>query len=101
MSIEFKAISRKSPQNMKAPLTYYAMKAAGGETTIDELCEHIEKISSLSKTSVYSVITALVETIPTHLAMGNTVRLGELGSIQINFKSLPSDKKRSFRKKYK
>lgn len=92
MSIEYKVIPRKVLGGEdKGKEKYYASTSARGEVTLDDLTKEIEKSSTVSGTDIRAVLYALVDALPDHLADGNIVRLGDLGSFRITINSNGED----------
>ncbi len=91
MSIKVKAIARKNPRDLTAPPKYYASKVNSGEVTLETISFHIAQMSTVSKTDVMAVLTALTEVIPKQLEYSKIIRLGKLGSFNIGVHSDPSD----------
>ncbi len=63
------------------------MPVPSGKKDIRSLSNDIADISSLSRGDVSNVLTNLVEQIPKELLEGNSVSLGELGTLRIGFSS--------------
>lgn len=66
---------------------YYAIPSYQGEATIDTLSKSIERFSTLSRTDIRAVLTAFVDVMEDHLAVGQIVRLDELGSLKVHISS--------------
>jgi predicted histone-like DNA-binding protein len=62
-----------------------------GEVDLLELCQEIEKISTVSEADTMAVLTSLVGVIPDKLIKGKTVRLGDLGSFSPSIGSHPME----------
>lgn len=67
-----------------------------GKKDIRSLSSDIADISSLSRGDVNNVLTNLVERIPKDLLQGNSVSLGELGTLRIGFSSEGVDAEADF-----
>ena len=91
MSIKFKTIAHKNPQDLIAAPKYYATKANNGELTLKSLSALIAQMSTVSKTDIIAVLSALTEVIPQQLEEGKVIRLSELGSFNVSLSSTPSD----------
>ncbi len=90
MSILIKTVERANPQNREEK-KFYAAVASRDVIELDDLAEIITHYSSLSKGDIYSVLVNLVETVPNQLLDGKVVRLGKLGSMLLNVKSIGMD----------
>jgi predicted histone-like DNA-binding protein len=88
MAIPYHVIQRGEP-GVKGggKKQYYARPVVAGETDIASLTRSIEKISTVSGADVQAVLYALVDVMADELAQGRIVRLGELGSMRVSFKS--------------
>ncbi len=78
--IKYRAVGRRKPGETTGPVKYYASTVLDGEVDLLELCQEIEKISTVSEADTMAVLTSLVGVIPDKLIKGKTVRLGDLGS---------------------
>ena len=85
--LKYKLIERGNPSNPTAPKKIYASPVKTGTKTISSLSSDIADISSLSRGDINNVITNLVERIPKELLEGQSVSLGELGTLRISFSS--------------
>lgn len=85
--LKYKLIERGNPSNPDAPRRIYAAPVKTGTKTISSLSTDIADISSLSWGDINNVITNLVERIPKELLEGQSVSLGELGTLRISFSS--------------
>ena len=78
MSIKYTVVERGQPG------------VTGGELSIDQLVEEIEKFSALSEADIRGVIIALENVIQKQLANGKIIRLDKLGSFYPSLSSGPS-----------
>lgn len=85
--LKYKLIERGNPSDPTAPKKIYASPVKNGTKTINSLSSDIADISSLSRGDINNVITNLVERIPKELLEGQSVSLGELGTLRIGFSS--------------
>jgi len=85
--LKYKLIERANPRDLTAPKKWYATPVLSGKKDIRSLSTDIADISSLSRGDVSNVLTNLVERIPKELLEGNSVSLGELGTLRIGFSS--------------
>lgn len=87
MSVKFKAVSRKNPQDLTAPEKFYAMAIADGEVDLDTLAQMISEQNTVTETDCYAVLIALEKNIISELGQGRIVKLGRLGSFQVGISS--------------
>jgi predicted histone-like DNA-binding protein len=88
MAIQFKALKRGQPGVAGGGVQkYYAAPVMSGEMDLEGLTQAIEKISTVSGADIRAVLYALVDVSVSSLGNGQIVRLGDLGSIRVTFKS--------------
>ncbi len=88
MTIKFRVIERSQPGvTGGGEKMFYAAPVVSGTTTLEDLTQLIEKISTLSGADVHAAIYALVDVAISRLEEGEIVRLGELGSLRISLSS--------------
>ena len=80
--IKYKAVGRKKPGAKNSPLKYYASTVLDGEVGLLDICQEIERISTVSEADIMAVLTSLVSVVPEKLVNGKIVRLGDLGSFR-------------------
>jgi len=95
--LTYKLIERGNPSDPTAAKKVYASPVKKGTKTISALSSDIADISSLSRGDISNVITNLVERIPKELLEGNSVSLGELGTLRISFSSEGVDNEKDFK----
>ncbi|WP_162126404.1 HU family DNA-binding protein [Flavobacterium phycosphaerae] len=87
MSVKFKVVPRKNPQDVAAPEKFYAAAISNGETDLEALSEMIAYQSTLTDTDCYAVLRSLEHNIINELKQGRIVRLGSLGNFQVSLSS--------------
>jgi predicted histone-like DNA-binding protein len=87
MSVKFKALKRKNPQDMNAPEKYYASAVGDGEVTMDVLAEMISYQCTVTESDCYAVLISLEKNIISELGQGRIVKLGRLGNFQVGISS--------------
>jgi predicted histone-like DNA-binding protein len=91
MSVKFKVIQKKNPQDLAAAPKSYAIAISGGTVDIDKLSELVGDGSTVRQNDVYAVIIGLVNVITRELSEGRSVHLGKLGMFSISLSSEASD----------
>jgi len=91
MSVTYKVIQRKNPQDLAATPKYYAIVVRGKDVDLDQLSALISDGSTVRQNDVYAVLIGLVNVIIAQLQDGNVVRLGKLGSLAISISSAGED----------
>jgi len=91
MSVKFKVIQKKNPQDLAAAPKSYALAVSDGTVDIDRLSELVGDGSTVRQNDIYAVIIGLVNVIQGELSQGRSVNLGKLGTFSIGISSDPSD----------
>ncbi|MBN1184387.1 MAG: HU family DNA-binding protein [Bacteroidales bacterium] len=94
--LKYKLVERGNPLNTKSPKKFYATNVKTGSKSIAAISKDIADMSSLSRGDVQNVLTNLVDQIPKYLLDGQSVQLGELGTLRISFSSEGVDKESDF-----
>lgn len=87
MPVEFVVVARKDPLDLESPQHYYPRAKSSGMVGIRELAEEIAGFSTLSTVDVIAALEGLLQVIPRHINNGKLVRLGDLGTFRLTFKS--------------
>ena len=87
MSVKFKAVSRKNPQDLTAPEKFYARAIADGEVDLDTLAQMISDQNTVTETDCYAVLISLEKNIINELGQGRIVKLGRMGTFQVGISS--------------
>ncbi len=88
MSVKYKVLPRKNPQDIVAPEKFYAAAISNGETDMEALAEMISYQSTLTDTDCYAVLRSLEHNIIKELGQGRIVKLGSLGNFQISLSAV-------------
>jgi len=91
MSITFKILPRKNPQDITAPEKFYAAAIASGSVDMDRLAEQISYQCTVTESDCYAVLLALERNIIDALGQGQIVKLGKLGHFQVSISSEGKD----------
>lgn len=91
MSVKYKVLPRKNPQDMTAPEKFYAAAIADGEVDLDKLAEQISYQCTVTESDCYAVLLSLERNIISELEQGRIVKLGRLGNFQIGVSSEGKD----------
>jgi predicted histone-like DNA-binding protein len=87
MSVKFKILPRKNPQDASAPEKFYAAAIGDGEIDLDRLAEKIAYQCTLTEVDCHAVLLSLVHNVSEELNDGRIVRLGKLGTFQVGISS--------------
>ena len=87
MSIKYKILPRKNPQDISAPEKFYAAAIGDGEIDLDRLAEKIAYQCTLTEVDCHAVLLSLVHNVSEELNDGRIVRLGKLGTFQVGISS--------------
>lgn len=91
MSVKFKVLPRKNPQDTNAPEKFYAAAIGDGAIDLDRLAEKIAYQCTLTEVDCHAVLLSLVHNVSEELNDGRIVRLGKLGTFQIGISSEGKD----------
>lgn len=91
MSIKFKSLPRKNPQDLLAPEKFYATAIADGEVNLEKLAELISYQCTVTESDCYAVLISLEHNIVSELKEGRIVKLGRLGNFQVGISSEGKD----------
>jgi predicted histone-like DNA-binding protein len=83
-------VKRANPQNRSIE-KWYAQPVNDGRITQKSIVANIVELSSLSRGDESNVIESLIDTIPKYLLMGNSVSLGDWGTLHLSFSSVGMD----------
>ncbi len=87
MSIQFKIVPRKNPQDLLATPKYYAAVKSNGSVDFESLAEMISEQCTVTDTDCLAVLNVLEKNIVRELKEGRIVRLGKLGNFQVGLSS--------------
>ena len=87
MSVKYKVLPRKNPQDITAPEKFYAAALGDGEIDLDTLAEMIAYQCTVTDSDCYAVLTALEHNIVNELKQGRIIKLGRLGNFQVGLSS--------------
>lgn len=91
MSVKYKVLPRKNPQDLLAPEKFYAAAIADGETDLEKLSELISYQCTVTESDCYAVLMSLEHNIISELREGRIVKLGRLGNFQVGISSEGKD----------
>lgn len=80
MAVKYNVREHINPSNPLAPKKYYPSIKASGRCDQRRLAELIAAISTISSADTMATLEALLIVIPSELAKGNVVDLGDFGS---------------------
>lgn len=91
MSILYKVLPKKNPQDLLAPEKYYATAIADGIVDLDLLAELIAEQCTVTEADCYAVLLSLEKNIIRELGQGRIVKVGRLGNFQVGISSEGKD----------
>ena len=94
--LKYKLIERGMPGDPNGPKKLYATNVKKGTKSIAAISKDVADISSLSRGDVQNVLLNLVDQIPKYLLDGQSVSLGEMGTLRISFSSDGVEKESDF-----
>ena len=94
--LKYKLVQKGNPSDLSAPKKYYANHVSSGRKTLRDISRDIEDRSSLSRGDISNVLENLVDQVPKYLLDGQTVSLGDLGSLRLSISSEGAEKAKDF-----
>ncbi|KAB1157879.1 HU family DNA-binding protein [Flavobacterium luteum] len=91
MSVKYKVLPRKNPQDILAPEKFYAAAIADCDVDLDRLAELISYQCTVTESDCYAVLLSLEHNIISELGEGRIVKLGRLGNFQVGVSSEGKD----------
>lgn len=85
--LQYSLIQRANPRDLTLPKKWYAASSSRGRKTLKEISTDVSGASSLSRGDIQNAILGLVDQVPKYLLDGQSVELGELGTLRISFSS--------------
>ena len=82
--VTYSVSPRINPRDKDASPKFYGHVQANGEVNLREMAERIQQTCTVHKSDVFAVLVALEDTITDALKNGEIVRLGDLGTFQID-----------------
>lgn len=98
MSVFYKVIARRTPNDPEGEVKYYATQKMTGAATLNEVCDYIAPRAGRSAGSVKTIIEDCATAIAESLASGRTVTLDGFASFKITFKSKGTETPEAFTK---
>ena len=89
--IKFKSLQKVNPRDLAAPKKHYATAVSSGVIDFEELSEFVSDQSTMSEADCYGVLKALERTIIREMRKGKSIRLGDIGTFQVNLRSEGKD----------
>ena len=87
MAVTFKAVAKKNPTKQAEPAKYFALAVNSGSISLRQLAKMITERSTVKSADTMAVLEGLLEVVPSALADGKIVRLGDFGSFSLGIKS--------------
>lgn len=80
MPVKFNIVERGNPSDLQAPKKFYPSIKSSGRVTTRQLAEQAAKESTVSPADIMAAIEIFLSIIPSELAKGNIVELGDFGT---------------------
>lgn len=96
MSIKYSIFSMRHPQKPEEAPKFYAKAQIREKVGLDRIATEIAYATSLTEGDVLNVLKALTKHTADHLADGDLVDLGDLGSFQFQLSSKGTETKEEF-----
>jgi predicted histone-like DNA-binding protein len=92
MSISFIVLEKHHPSKPDEPKRFYAQAKSRGSLHLRDIAQTLSERSTLSRADVLAVLEGLIELIPEKLMEGYLLKLGDLGTFRLGFKSAGEEK---------
>lgn len=96
MSVFYKVIARRTPNDPEGEVKYYATQKMTGAATLNEVCDYIAPRAGRSAGSVKTIIEDCATAIAESLASGKTVTLDGFASFKVTFNSRGTETPEAF-----
>jgi predicted histone-like DNA-binding protein len=94
--LKFKLIKKGYPKNTNSPKKYYATHVKTGTRKLHNIVKDVSVNPSINQKEIRQIIKQVTEIIPDYLLNGESVRLGDLGTIRLSFNSEGVDQAKDF-----
>ena len=84
---KFKLVKRTNPQKKAEPGKWYAIPSVVNQLNTRAVCKVVTRNTTTAPTELESSFNLVCDGIPHELQQGNSVRLGELGTLRLSFGS--------------
>jgi len=84
--MKYRVVKRSNPQK-KDEVKQYASPVNAGRLKIKDLSKDIAARTTLNRGDIENVLISFVESLPTYLKVGMSVKLGEFGTMRLSLKS--------------
>lgn len=91
MAAKYKVIQRGNPLDRKAAKKFYAHPISRGEVSLKQIKSEINDMTSVNSADTSASIDAFAQMLIKHIANGEIVRFGDIGSFQLSFSSTGAD----------
>ena len=95
-NVTYSVSPRINPRDKEAAPKFYGHVQASGDIDIREMSERIQATCTVHKSDVFAVLVALEDVITEALKIGEIVRLGDLGTLQIGISSKGAETEEDF-----
>ena len=85
--LKLNVIKRRDPRDLSAQPKFYASVKRNQNVDLDYIVDELRKISPINKGDAVSVLINFIDLVPKELARGNTVTLGNLGTLWLSVSS--------------
>lgn len=89
--VKFKFTSKKNPQKKDEPGKWYAIPVVENALDTRAVCRAVTRNTTIAPTELESSFNLLCDGIPPQLQLGNSVRVGSLGTLRLSFGSEGTD----------
>jgi len=96
MAVKYSIAELKNPLRREEPAKFFAKAQAAGIVTENDIASQIGYASSLTEGDVLNTLRCLIRVLNDNLSQGRIVKLGELGTFQLQVCSTGADTREEF-----
>ncbi len=89
--MKIKLVQRRNPQQPEAAKKWYASPVNQGVISKHHISKEIAGRSSLTRGDISNVLDNLIDELPKYLKAGNSIKLGDFGTLRLSISGTGSD----------
>jgi predicted histone-like DNA-binding protein len=91
MTVKFTTVARTNPQDPQGPKKHYPLVKSTSKMAMQKLAERAAEMSTLSPADMAAAIEVFLAIVPSELADGNIVSLGDFGTFSVRVRGEGSE----------
>lgn len=94
--MKFKLVEKKNPLKKDSPAKFYPSAVNAGRKTLKQVAGDIAGRSSLTRGDIENVLSNFIDQLPTLLADGFSVQLGDFGTMRLSLSGEGAESEKKF-----